>query len=294
MSSYSKPAKFNFQKTIYMLQRGSIDPINIIENNEWRRCFYYNDSLNLISTKYDSTISFKVLCGNITHNEAKKVIEYTLGFDDPFLIRHLNNLPYPEKLQDAIGLNMPGYPDLFEAIIQIIMGQQVSVVVANKVRANFTIQFGTKLHYNGNDYYSFPRPQTVLNYTMEDLRKIGISYNKCKSLLVVATAFLENKDILNFNIKSDPLHVREVLTSLYGIGNWTVDWILMRHFRKFEIIPETDLAIRKSFTWWLNRKDLMSCNDIKQFEKEYYPFGGAIAFRVLYAYSNRLNRQGDA
>ena len=142
--------QFDFNKTIVMLQRGSFDPINIIENGEWRRCFYENDSISLISTSYNNGINFTVLQGSMSDKKAQAMIEYTLGFDDPFLTTHIHGLPYKDKLKSTIGLNIPGYPDLFEAIIQIIMGQQISVAVANKVRAKFTIQFGDNINYMDN------------------------------------------------------------------------------------------------------------------------------------------------
>ncbi|MBX9865880.1 MAG: hypothetical protein K2Y14_03125 [Burkholderiales bacterium] len=287
------PQEFDFEKTAYMLQRGNDDPINIIGNNEWRRCFYFENTAHLISTKYDKKLYIDVLSGDISNKTARDIIEYTLGFDDPFLTTHVNALPYAEKLQGAIGLNIPGYPDLFEAIIQVIMGQQISVVVANKVRARFTVHLGDCVSYENINYYSFPQPLQVIKQSVENLRALGLSNNKCKSILAVANAFIENEDVLNFNLKSDPEHVRKVLTSLYGVGNWTVDWLLMRHFRRFEFIPEGDIAVQKAFTWWLNKSKLMSATSVKQFEKEFYPFGGSVAFRVLYAYSSNIKRQSD-
>lgn len=291
--SFTTNPNFNFGKTVYMFQRGDDDPINIINNNVWRRSFYFNNIAHLISTTYDKKLKIEVLSGNISNKKAKDIIEYTLGFDDPFLATQTNSLPNSEKLQDAIGLNIPGYPDLFEAIIQVIMGQQISVLVANKVRARFTLHLGDRISYGNTNYYCFPRPQQVVQQSVENLRVLGLSNNKCKSILAVAKAFIENDDILKFNLMSDPVHVRRILTNLYGVGNWTVDWLLLRHFRRFEFIPEGDIAVQKAFTWWLNKSELMSASTVKQFEKEFYPFGGSVAFRVLYAYSRNVSRQND-
>lgn len=287
---------FDFNKTAFMLQRGNIDPINIVELNKWERCFYYDNAVHLISVTYNKQVKIKVLHGKISQYDATKLVNYSLGLDDIFVSEQVANLPYPKKLESSIGLNIPGYPDLFEAIIQVIMGQQVSVTVANLVRARFTKALGDKINYECKDYYSFPRPENVCKHSLVELRNLGLSNTKCKAILGVADAFINDEKVhgLNLNLESDPNHIRETLTSLYGIGNWTVDWLLMRHFRRFEFIPSNDLAVRKAFTWWLDKSELVSVEFIKQFEKDYYPLGGSIAFRVLYAYSTKQNRQGDS
>ncbi len=293
MLEISPPRGFDFNQTIAMLQRGPHDPINRIENNTWTRCFRMDKKVVLIQTQHTKTLQTEVLQGTLSPKVHKALIEEALGLDDPILLNQVKDIPYAEKIESVLGLSVPGYPDIFEALVQIIMGQQVSVVVANKVRANFTNTFGGNVAHKKEMHKHFPHPHTVLKATIEELRKLGLSQVKCKAILSLADAFHHDIDIQYLTKNSDMQEIRYLLTSLYGIGDWTVDWLLLRGFRRFEVIPNTDLAVRKAFTWWLNKKALMSMEAVKRYEKKLYPYGGVIAYRVLCAYSKAQQRQGE-
>jgi DNA-3-methyladenine glycosylase II len=293
MIKISAPKQFDFQQTITMLQRGPGDPINVIGDNSWIRCFRVQDNIVLIQTTNSTAILTKVLSGNIKSAQHKLLIEESLGLDDPILLEKVKTFPYAEKINIVLGLAVPGYPDLFEAIVQIIIGQQVSVNAANKIRANFIHQFGGTMVYEHQSYRYFPHPETVLQESIESLRRVGLSQNKAKSVLQVAEAFHKNSDVQQLNKKSLNSEIYRILMQLHGVGEWTVDWLLLRSFRRFEIIPSTDLFVRKAFTWWLNKKELMSAEQVKHYEEKLFPYGGVIAYRVLSAYANSLKREGD-
>lgn len=287
------PKQFDFQQTVNMLQRGPHDPINIVEINKWTRCFRLEKNIVLIRTTKNKIIMSKVLSGNIKPAQQKILIEESLGLDDPILLEKVQPIPYAEKINSVLGLTVPGYPDFFEAIVQIIIGQQVSVSAANKIRANFIHQFGGIVTYDSQHYNHFPHPESVLQESIESLRKSGLSHNKAKSVLHVAEAFHENADVQGLNKKSLNNDIYKILMQLHGVGEWTVDWLLLRGFRRFEIIPSTDLFVRKAFTWWLNKKILMTAAQVKRYEQKLFPYGGVIAYRVLSAYACALKRKGD-
>jgi DNA-3-methyladenine glycosylase II len=293
MIKLSVPKQFDFQQTINMLQRGPHDPINMVGINHWTRCFRVEKNIVLLQTTKNKSISTKILSGNIRAAQHKSLIEESLGLDDPILLEKVQNIPYGEKINSVLGLTVPGYPDFFEAIVQIIIGQQVSVSAANKIRANFIHQFGGTVVYDNQSYKHFPHPETVLKKSVEALRMAGLSQNKAKSVLHVAEAFHQNSDIQQLNKKSLNNDIYRLLMQLHGVGEWTVDWLLLRGFRRFEIIPSTDLFVRKAFAWWLNKKELMSAEQVKRYEQKLFPYGGVIAYRVLSAYACTLKRTGD-
>lgn len=292
MITLTAPKTFHFDQTIQMLQRGEIDPINIINEACWTRVFRFSDKIVLIKTIKNKKITSEILCGELDNKTHKILISESLGLDDPILKNKVTKIPNNEKIADVIGLAVPGYPDLFEAIVQIIMGQQVSVTAANKIRANFTNQFGGNVFYENKFFKHFPYPLSILNLSIESLRSVGLSQTKAKSILQVAKAFVDDAKIQQLTCDTDK-QIRQSLTQLHGVGDWTVDWLLLRGFRRFEIIPSTDLAVRKAFSWWLNKKVLMSAEAVKRYEKKLYPYGGVIAYRVLSAYSQIQKRKGD-
>lgn len=293
MIRFKAPDHFQFDQTVSVLQRGPFDPINRVEAGKWTRCFRLPEQVVLIECHGGPTIHTSVLHGRLSAKAHRALIEEALGLDDPILLNRVMNIPHAEKLAGVMGLTVPGYPDVFEALVQIIMGQQVSVLVANKMRANFATALGGDIVYEQQGYKHFPYPQRVLMSNVDELRSLGLSQVKCKAILGLAEAAHSNGEWQAFTQQSDSGDIRALLTGLYGIGDWTVDWLLLRSFRRFDVIPSTDLAVRKAFTWWLNEPELMSMGAVKHYEKTLYPYGGVIAYRVLCAYGQALKRQGD-
>lgn len=293
MITITPPKIFNFTQTVSMLQRGAHDPINRFEKNKWTRCFRFGDKVVLIQTQNDKVIQSNVLQGKLLPKTHKELIEEALGLDDPILLDQIQDMPFAEQIRSVLGLSVPGYPDIFEALVQIIMGQQVSVAVANKVRANFVHALGGHVAHEQDSYKHFPQPNKVLDASIDELRALGLSRTKCKSILGLAEAFHADVDIQSITKKTTSQEIRHLLTNLYGIGDWTVDWVLLRGFRRFEVIPNTDLAVRKAFSWALNKKALISTDALKRYEKKLFPYGGVIAYRVLCAYSQAQKRKGD-
>jgi 3-methyladenine DNA glycosylase/8-oxoguanine DNA glycosylase len=136
------PKIFNFTQTVSMLQRGPNDPINCFEEGKWTRCFRIDNEIFLIQTQNKKTIQTKLLQGKLSPKAHKELIQEALGLDDPILCNQISNIPFADQIESVLGLSVPGYPDIFEALVQIIMGQQVSVAVANKVRGNFAHALG--------------------------------------------------------------------------------------------------------------------------------------------------------
>ena len=295
--SFSCHSSFRLTDTVRMLQRGPSDPINVILNNEWYRCICLNNSQSLINIKHDhvkNIITITVLYGEISLSSSKEIVIKSLGMDTP--PRHniqINEYPLIKKLEDTIGLTIPCYLDLYEAIVQIIIGQQISANVANGLREKFVRNFGLSLCYNERNYYCFPSPQRILQLKIDTLRSLGLSKVKCKAILLLAEVFVNNDKILELNINSESNEIRKLLTSFYGVGEWTVDWLMIRYFRKFETIPKTDLAVKKAFTWWINQQEIISSEQIKEIENRYYPLSGLLAYHVLYAYSKKISNRED-
>ncbi|MBV8802128.1 MAG: hypothetical protein JO131_04035 [Gammaproteobacteria bacterium] len=63
--------------------------------------------------------------------------------------------------------------------------------------------------------------------------------------------------------------------------------------RQFNIIASTDIAVRKAFTWWANKKTLLTSEAVDQYAKRLNPYGGALTYRILSAYQGALNRRGN-
>jgi len=99
-----------------------------------------------------------------------------------------------------------------------------------------------------------PEPQALFDTPDEILRAAGVSFNKIKALKDLAAKTIDatvptHKAIL----KLSDAEILERLTSVRGIGAWTVEMLLMFRLGRPDILPVTDYGVRKGFALTFQR-----------------------------------------
>ena len=59
------------------------------------------------------------------------------------------------------GLRLVRIPDLFEALCWCVIGQQINLTFAYKIKRRFVEAYGSKLEYGDYLYYTFPSPDDL-------------------------------------------------------------------------------------------------------------------------------------
>ena len=124
----------------------------------------------------------------------------------------------------------------FHALINSIIGQQISVSAANSMKKKL---FALKKNIT---------PRTIKNIKKIDFKKCGLSKQKILYINNIANFFLENKKFINEINKADDLYIRENLIQIKGIGNWTVDMFLIFTHGSSNIFPTGDLGFIKAIS----------------------------------------------
>jgi DNA-3-methyladenine glycosylase II len=122
-------------------------------------------------------------------------------------------------------------PQGFISLSKIILEQQVSLASA-------------KAHFLKLDSYIKEfTPKEILILTDEEMRSCQISRQKSKYLRALSTAILDGKLNLAELQGLDESDVRNQLTAIKGIGNWTADIYLMFCLQSKDIFPMGDIAV---------------------------------------------------
>ena len=124
----------------------------------------------------------------------------------------------------------------FHALINSIIGQQISVSAANSMKKKL---FVLKKNIT---------PRTIKNIKKNDLRKCGLSKQKILYINNIADFFLLNKEFINKLDKVNDLEIREKLIQIKGIGNWTIDMFLIFTLGSSNIFPSGDLGFVKAIS----------------------------------------------
>lgn len=145
---------------------------------------------------------------------------------DPKLATILKGNKYELKLHKNIPLRL----------MASIMSQQLSTKVAKVIFHRFLEL------YNGKE----PKSQQVLDTPFEKLRAIGLSNAKVSYVQNVARFCIEHKITDKKLLQMDDESVIELLTSIKGVGKWTVEMLLMFTLGREDVFAVDDLGIQQA------------------------------------------------
>lgn len=150
---------------------------------------------------------------------------------DPVMARIIAETPAPKIFNDYAD-------DLYLALLESIVSQQISVKAADAIFGRFRALFPDK----------YPEANALLLKTTEELRSAGLSFQKIKYLQSVATFSLEKSGAALDRAHVDAMSDEEIvqyLLPIKGVGRWTVEMLLMFVLDRPDVFPIDDLVIRQ-------------------------------------------------
>lgn len=272
-----EPTLFSFAECLWFLDRNYDDCAHTVQQNAvWKALQLGEEHYLLKIYETDKTINIEVLIGSL-NVASKKLIEdfVTEWFDldtnlEPFykLLKKDKQLSYMYK--DFCGLRLMGITDLFESLCWCIIGQQINLSFAYKLKRRLVERYGTKLEYEGTSFYIFPDFKVLAQASAEELKAMQFSSAKAAYLINTAQAFsngLLSKSILKSLPDGETRH--KLLTSFRGIGTWTANYVLMKTIRDPNSIPHGDAGLLKALMNHGIIKDKKDTKNIKLFFERY-------------------------
>lgn len=157
-------------------------------------------------------------------------------------------LAQTDPLVAALAAQFPGLrpartPTVFEALAGAIIGQQISGVVARRLRDRLVEAFGVPFEYAGRTFRAYPRPAAIAAASISDLRALGLTGRKAEYLHDIAARIAAGTlDLEGLRLLPNAEVVAR-LVALRGIGRWTAEWVLLRGLGRNEAFPAGDLAL---------------------------------------------------
>jgi len=122
-------------------------------------------------------------------------------------------------------------------------------------------------------------PEALLRLSDEQLRALGLSTNKTRSLQDLSTKVLDGTVVLDprrIARESDD-EVIERLSTVRGIGRWTAQMFLMSQLRRLDVWPSGDLGVRRGFGLAWGR-EMPSERDLEPLGEPYHPYRSVVAW----------------
>ncbi|MCL2399440.1 MAG: DNA-3-methyladenine glycosylase [Defluviitaleaceae bacterium] len=163
-------------------------------------------------------------------------------------------------LIDRIGIiKRKVNPDLFSALVESVIGQQISGKAAATVCSKLNEICGMDSH-------------KLYAMSLEKIQSCGMSMRKAGYIKNIAeTAVSKTIDFDELPQKNDD-EIIEILTSIKGVGLWTAEMLLIFSLMRPNVVSYGDLAIRRGMMQLYNLKELPKERFLR-YAKRYAPYG---------------------
>lgn len=174
--------------------------------------------------------------------------------------------------------------DAFGTLVFQVIGQQLSVAATRKILVRLQTLFGGKV----------PSPHQLLATTPARLRHVGLSKRKVATLRTLAERFVSEKLSLRKIGKLTDEEILTLLTSVPGIGPWTVEGFLIIALNRPDVVLPSDLALRKAIKRVYKLESLPSQAQVLELSQRWRPYRSlATAYLFRSAFEPRTKTDAD-
>ena len=150
-------------------------------------------------------------------------------------------------------------PDPFSALVESVIGQQISGKAAATVRDKLDALCGLKA-------------DKLHSMTTEEIQACGMSRRKAGYIKGIAGAAVTKAvDFDKLKDRTDQ-EIIEAITKLNGVGIWTAEMLLIFSFMRPDVVSYGDLAIRRGMMELYGHKELPE-ERFSRYAKRYSPYG---------------------
>lgn len=156
----------------------------------------------------------------------------------------------------------------FESLVQSVISQQLSVKAADTIHGRFLALAGNEV-----------TPEGVAALPDEQVREAGLSGAKCKTIKGMAQASLEgNVDINRLHEIPDDAVISQQLTSLWGVGSWTVDMFMMHQLGRLDVWPTGDVGVRRGWSKIYDLTESVDQQTLFEAGEKFKPYRSVVAW----------------
>jgi len=136
--------------------------------------------------------------------------------------------------------------DLFESMVKVIIGQQLTVGFAATLVDRLVDLAGTVVNWEGQSLVAFPAPEQIAYLEVDSLRALSFSRRKAEYVIDLARAIVEQRvDLESLWLAADE-DVFATLLPIRGIGRWTVECFLLFGMGRPNLMPAADIGVQNA------------------------------------------------
>lgn len=288
------PSIFSWSKILKYLMRDPHEIAYRVEKRRIRRGFLIDGVKVLCEITYHPrlknlsvAILNGVVCSDSIRAQLTAFISYWLDLDQD--LSAFYDMAQTDPILHSVvkkqaGLRLVGIPDLFEALVWEIVGQEITVNFALSLKNSFIQKFGQTIQYQDKTYWIFPDPETVARADKETLLGLKLTNHKAEYLLDISQKLACGEMTKEHYCQFDNFEDAEKdMTKIRGIGPWTANCILMRCIKQGDAFPMNDVGLLNGIKTLEKSDQKPSKEKMLQLKKRW---GNWCSYAVFYIWNN--------
>lgn len=177
------------------------------------------------------------------------------------------------------GVKPPRFPTLFEALLNGVACQQLSLEVGLELLNRLAAAGRAKRRSDAGMQCGFPSPRALARLPLARYRALGFSRQKARAILELART-IEDSGLERLERESEE-EIRGRLLALRGVGRWTAEYVLLRGLGRLDVFPGDDVGAQKRLARWLGRRQPLDYAGVNRVTRPWRPYAGMVYFHLL-------------
>ncbi len=182
-------------------------------------------------------------------------------------------------LPGLYGLKSPATPTVFEALIDSVIEQQISLSVAHTLQNRMIKHLGQPVSSRDSVYYCYPTPARLADTPVELFRSLGMTVRKGEYIREISRQVVDGSfDCEGLKTKSDTGQIIRELLKIRGIGQWTAELTILRGMHRLDAFPADDVGTRRIIAQYYHNGNRMTADEARAFAEQWGEWKGLAAY----------------
>ena len=177
------------------------------------------------------------------------------------------------------GLKIPVTPTVFEALIDSVIEQQISLKAAHSVEKRLIKATGASLTIDGDTWYCYPTPYSLAQTPDSLFRACGLTHRKGEYIREISHQILTGSlELEHFRSYPDTESIISEMVTIRGVGRWTAELTILRGLHRADAFPADDVGVRRFISQVYHDGGKISPNEARSFAERWGEWKGWAAF----------------
>ena len=287
----STASPFRLDLTSWALRRREKNAVDRWDGSRYTRVIAVDSSPVRLTVTQETTGAEPVLivslhpgAGDQLREDTGLLVQKILGLTvdlQPFYVLARDNELLRPLVEQFSGVRPPRFPSVFEALVNSIACQQVTLDLGIILLNRLSERFGPSVDDQGTIQHGFPGPADLAEATEEALRQLGFSHQKARAIRELAADVVADRlDLASLDSMTNREAV-DYLSTIRGIGRWSAEYVLLRGLGRLDTFPGDDVGAQNNLQRLFHLVDKPNYEQIRDLTSPWHPYEGLVYFHLL-------------